>query len=707
MNIKRDIRFRVYVAFSCICLLALAILVKAAMIQIKDGPELRMRAQDMSLRTDTLIAERGNIYTEDGTLLCSTIPQFDAHIDFSVIKKDTFYRYVDTLSKCLSDLFKDQNAAFYKKELTAAFEDTVHYYELGTSIPYYQYFQLRSFPIFKKGQRKGGLIVDTKNSRINPFDMLALRTVGLYRPEIWKDKKLVKNVIGLEAMYDSVLSGSNGWCLQQRVAASKWATVEGSRIEPKNGRDIVTTIDIGIQNVAEHALMDALQQYKCWFGTCVVMEVATGKIRAMANLGCQPDGTYYEDQNYALTLAEPGSTFKLATLMSLLNDGYINVEDNVNCNGGQRQFANRVMHDSHHGLGVMPIKNAYAQSSNVGMATLAYEHYYKNPEKFTAHLKKLHLNEKTGIDLLGESKAKLIEPADKKSWNATTLPWLATGYGVLITPLHTCMLYNSVANGGRMMKPYLVSSVREYGNEVKHFEPTVLEEHVADKASIDQLRKCTEEVVLSGTGKHIQSPNYKIAGKTGTAQVSDKGIPYSAGVYQGSFVGYFPADNPKYTMVVVIRTKPHSNAYYGGTIAAPVFRMVADKIFANGMGTWASGPIDSLSKLKNQKFVAKTSTVNNYQQLFAAMGRSFSTDLQKSNLAQIKLDSSNNMSVMARSAVKGTVPDVTGMALKDAVYLLEQKGLRVQINGRGTIQTQSIAPGTPATKGQTIIIQLI
>jgi len=265
----------------------------------------------------------------------------------------------------------------------------------------------------------------------------------------------------------------------------------------------------------------------------------------------------------------------------------------------------------------------------------------------------------------------------------------------------------TVANGGRMMKPYLVSSVREYGNEVKHFEPTVLEEHVAEKTSIDQLRKCTEEVVLSGTAKHIQSPNYKIAGKTGTAQVSDKGIPYSAGVYQGSFVGYFPADNPKYTMVVVIRTKPHSNAYYGGTIAAPVFRMVADKIFANGMGSWASGPIDSLSKLKNQKVIAKTSTVNNYQQLFAAMGRSFSTDLQKSNLAQIKSDSSNNMSVMARSIVRGTVPDVTGMALKDAVYLLEQKGLRVQINGRGTIQGQSIAPGTPATKGQTIIIQLI
>jgi len=706
LNIKRDIRFRVYVAFSCICLLGLAIIVKAAMIQIKDGPELRSRAQDMSLRTDTLLAERGNIYAEDGTLLCSTIPQFDAHIDFTVIKRDTFYRYIDTLSRCLAGLFRDATAQQYKKDLTEAYEDSSRYYELKTKILYYDYFQLRTFPIFNKGQRRGGLIVDSRNTRVNPYDMLALRAVGLYRPAIWKDKKLVKNVIGLEARYDSILSGTNGWCMKQRVAGSKWATIDGSRIEPQNGRDIVSTIDIGIQNVAEHALMDVLKQYNCWFGTCVVMEVATGKIRAMANLGAQPDGSYYEDQNYALTLAEPGSTFKLATLTSLLNDGYIDVEDNVNCYGGQRQFANRVMHDSHHGLGVMPIKKAFAQSSNVGMASLAYEHYYKDPAKFTAHIKKLHLNERTGIDLLGESKAKMIEPADKKSWNATTLPWLATGYGVMITPLHTCMLYNAVANGGRMMKPYLVSSIREYGKEVQHFEPVVLEEHIASPEAIAQLRKCTEEVVLSGTGKHIQSPNYTIAGKTGTAQVSDKGLPYSAGVYQGSFVGYFPADHPKYTMVVVIRTKPHSNAYYGGTIAAPVFRMVADKIFANGMGSWNGGPLDSLARVDNQKVVTKASTAANYQQLMLTMGRPFDLNVERGKIAQAKLDSSKHIEFSARTVTLGLVPDVTGMALKDAIYLLEKQGLRVQITGSGAILTQSITPGTQAVKGQTILLQL-
>lgn len=706
MSVKRDIRFRVYMAFTFICVLGFAIIFKAALIQINDGPRLRAQAQEMSLRTDTLFAERGNIYTEDGTLLCSTIPQFDIHIDFSVIKKDTFFKHIDTLAYKLSDLFRDKTAAQYKSEFVRAYKDTIRYYELGKKISYDKFLALRSFPIFNKGQRRGGLIVDTRNTRDNPYDILALQTVGRYQPAIWKDKKLVRNVRGLEAKYDSLLSGQNGWRMRQRIAASKWTTVEGSLVEPENGKDIVTTLDISIQNVAEHALMDALKHYNCWNGTCIVMEVNTGKIRAMANLGAQNDGSYTEDQNYALKLAEPGSTFKIVTLLSLLKDGLINVEDEVNCHGGQKQFAHRVMHDSHHGLGIMPIKKAYAQSSNVAMASLAYQHYYNNPERFIQHIKDLHLNKKTGIDLFGEQKASVIEPHEKNLWNAATLPWLATGYGVMITPLHTCMLYNAIANGGKMMKPYLVSAVHENGRDVKRFEPQVLDEQIASKEVIDQLKKCTEEVVLTGTGRHIQSPNYSIAGKTGTAQVWDKGIPYSARVYQGSFVGYFPADNPKYTMVVVVRTKPNSNSYYGGTIAAPVFRMVADKIFANGQGAWKYGPVDSLAKLGNAKLVAKVSTVYNHKTLLGSMNHNLGTDFSLSNLLSIRMDSSQKLLFESKKVPQNVVPDVVGMSLKEAVYLLERQGLRVRLNGAGAIQSQSIAPGAFAIKGQTIILQL-
>lgn len=707
MNVRRDIRFRVYLAFTAICLLGLAIIVKAALIQVRDGASLRARAQSMSLRTDTIFAERGNIYTEDGTMLCSTIPQFDVHLDMAVIKKDTFYKHVDSIAWKLSDLFHNKTAAQYKADLIAAYKDSARYYELGTKIPYDKFLELRTFPVFRKGARLGGMIVSTRNTRDNPYGFLALQTVGKYQPAIWRDKKLVRNVKGLEAMYDSLLSGKNGWYMSRRIAPTKWASIEGSRIEAENGKDIVTTIDIGIQNIAEHALLDALKHYNCWNGTCIVMETATGKIRAMANLGTELDKqSYAEDKNYALTLAEPGSTFKIVTLLALLKDGLINVEDIVNCYGGQRQFAHRVMHDSHHGLGSMPIKNAYAQSSNVAMGSLAYEHYYKNPERFIKHIKELHLNSKTGIDLFGETKAIVTEPHEKNLWNAATLPWLATGYGVMITPLHTCMIYNAVANNGRMMKPYLVSSIREYGREVRHIDPTVLEEQVASPEVIAQLKKCTEEVVLTGTGKHIQSPYYKIAGKTGTAQVCDKGIPYSARVYQGSFVGYFPADNPRYTMIVVIRTKKNSGSYYGGTIAAPVFRMVADKIFANGQGSWKGGPVDSFSRNPDKGVTSKTSTAFNHRLLLQSMKMPIDCTRRPGSIASVKTDSAHRLVVAEKQVVQNIVPDVVGMSLKDAVYVLEKQGLKVRIMGAGVITNQSIAPGSIVRKGQTIIIQL-
>jgi len=676
--------------------LGLAILVKAAMIQMKEGKELRAMANQMLTRNTILPAERGNIYTEDGQLLCSSIPQFDIHVDFSVIQKDTFYRYVDDLAKALSTTFNDGSAANYRKELVDAYKKQSKYYTLKKNIAYYDYQAIRSFPVFNKGQRRGGLIVESKTKRINPYGMMAYRTIGLYRENA--------KTVGLEATCDSILSGDNGSRMERKATGGVWMPLEGSEIDPTNGRDIVTTLDISIQEVAEHALLSVLKQYECLYGTVVVMEVPTGKVRAMVNLGRQKDGSYWEDFNYAMIPTEPGSTFKLATLTSLLNDNYINVENNVNCEGGQKRFANRIMNDSHHGLGVMKIREAYAHSSNVAMASLASQYYASNPKKFIAHLKKLHLNERTHIDLAGERRPYMIEPGTR-DWSATTLPWMATGYGVLITPLHTCMLYNAVANNGKMMKPYLISAIKEYGREVKVCKPTVLEEHIASPDAIKQLQSCTREVAVSGTAKHIVSPFYHISGKTGTAQVADKGIPYSAGVYQGSFVGYFPSESPRYTVCVVIRTKPHSSAYYGGTLAAPVFRMIADKIFANGMGIW-NGPLDSLSKKYSDNLaVAHAATGSAYAALFGALGKPIPA-ASKNTLSKIAIDSNNNVKVISANINYGTVPDVKGLGLKDAVYLLENEGMKVTIVGRGLIQGQSVEPGTRVIKGQKITLVL-
>jgi cell division protein FtsI (penicillin-binding protein 3) len=552
VDIKRDIRFRVYIAFTCICVFGLAIIIKAALIQVKEGPKLKAMAKEMHTRFDTLLAERGNIYTEDGVLLSSSIPEFDVHIDFSVIDSGLFAKNIDSLCSCVSHLFLDKTPDQYKEEFVRAYNEENKYYLLGRNLKYYQYEALRTFPIFQKGKGRGGFIIDSRDKRVTPYNMLAYRTIGIFRDS---------NVSGLEATYNKYLVGDNGRRVVQKSTGNVWVPIEGSEVDPQNGKDIVTTLDINVQDVAEHALMSMLQKYDCQYGTCIVMEVSTGKIRTLVNLGQQTDGSYWEDFNYAMIPTEPGSTFKMVTLLSLLKDKYINVDNLVDAQGGAIRFGNRTMKDSHLGLHVMPIWKAYAESSNAAMAWLAYKYYGDKPSQYVKHLMDLHLDQPTGIDLAGERRTVIVKPGSP-TWSNTSLPWMATGYGVLISPLHTCMLYNAVANNGAMMKPYLVSSIKEYGKEVKRFQPTVIEQ-IADSHTISQLKKCMIAVVTEGTANSIQSPYYTMGGKTGTAQVADKGIKYTDGVYQGSFVGFLPAEQPKYTVCVVIRTKKGAKSYYG------------------------------------------------------------------------------------------------------------------------------------------------
>lgn len=665
------------------------------MIQLKEGPKLRALAVEMHTRFDTLLAERGNIYTEDGVLLSSSIPQFDVHIDFSVIDSVLFAKNIDSLSLCLSRLFRDKSPEQYKSEFVQAYNDEDKYYLLGRNLKYYQYEALRSFPIFNKGKGYGGFIEDSKEKRITPYDILAYRTIGIYRDS---------NISGLEAKYNKSLVGENGRRVVQKSTGNVWVPIEGSEVDPQNGKDVVTTIDINVQNAAEYALMSILAKYECMYGTCIVMEVKTGKIRSLVNLGRQPDGSYWEDYNYALNPTEPGSTFKLATLLSVLNDKFTTVDDIIDAQGGSIQFGSAVMRDSHSGLHKMPIWKAYAESSNAAFASLASTYYKDNPAKFVNHLKALHLDAPTGIDLMGERRSHIITPGTKE-WSNISLPWMAAGYNVKITPLHTCMLYNSIANNGKMMKPYLVSSIKEYGKDVQTFAPTEIET-VGDSSVVAQIQKCMRAVVTEGTAKGIESPYYTIAGKTGTAQVADKGIRYSDGVYQGSFVGFLPADKPKYTICVVIRTKPHSVAYYGGAIAAPVFRMVADKIFSENMGAWA-GPLDSLARNNSGIIPAKAATARDYEVLLNAIDKHTLMPGDFMNaMMQLSSDSNKHIAIQPKKMYRNIVPDVTGMGLKDAVYMLENSGLQVQVVGKGRVRGQSVQAGTKIIKGQNITLQL-
>ncbi|MCB0696776.1 MAG: penicillin-binding protein 2, partial [Chitinophagaceae bacterium] len=647
MNIKKDIRFRVYVAFTGMCLFGLAILIKVVMLQVKEGPKLRALAENIHTRSTVLPADRGNIYTEGHDLLCSTIPLFDVFVDFSVIDSSLFYQNVDTLSRQLSTLLKDRSSSAYERELKAAYRDKEHhkYWSLCKNVQYNEYQEMRAFNIFNRGKNRGGFIVEPKTNRINPYGMLAYRTIGLWRENA--------QTVGLEATYDSVLRGYSGSRVEQKMTGNVWMPIEGSVIEPKNGKDIITTLDLDIQGIAEFAVKDLCEKYDLQYGTCVVMEVATGKIRALVNLGCQDDGKYFEDFNYAMIPTEPGSVFKLVTLTALLNDKYVTIDNIVDAEGGRIRFGNLTMKDSHFGLGKLTIKDAFAHSSNTAHAKLANQYYYKEPEKFVAQVKKLHLHEKTGIDLAGERRP-VVKTPESKSWSQTTLPWMATGYEVQITPLHTCMLYNAVANNGKMMRPYLVSEVKEYGKTIFKRKPEVLEQAIGDSATVAQLRACVEEVALTGTAKSIQSPFYSIAGKTGTAQVADKEIKYSDGVYQGSFVGYFPANEPRYTIAVVMRTKKRAHTYYGGTIAAPVFRMIADRVFAAGKG-WDM-PSDSLDRSKAKVLIAQKATGSSYHTLLGAVGK-YAPVREDGYIEQVSVDSSKQLVVQEQPVYKGYVPD--------------------------------------------------
>lgn len=694
MDIKKDIRLRVYLAFTGILILAIAIIVKAAVIQVSEGEALRLMSQKAHTQKEKLEAERGNIYAEDGQLLSSTIPQFNLRVDFKSINKDTFQYYVDSLAAGLARILGNHNKSWYQQALKTAFRNQERYWLLRRNVPYYQYQAIRELPIFNKGKNIGGFIVEPNPKRVNPYGMLAYRTIGLWREHV--------DNIGLEQSYDSVLAGKPGSRIVRKTTGGVFVPMEGSEVEPINGRDIVTTIDMNIQDVAEHALLKILTQYNCQYGTAIVMETKTGKIKALANLGRQKDGSYWEDFNYALIPSEPGSTFKLMSLFALLEDGYVSIEDKVNVNGGIAYFGKQRVIDDHTGLGTIPIIKAFAQSSNVAFASLINKYYYNNPMKYIRHLQDLGLDKRTGLDLTGE-RPPLIKNTESKSWNkATSLPWIAYGYESLITPLHSLMVYNAVANNGTMVKPYLVSAIREYGKDVREIPSTIIKEKIGKPATIKQMQLALKAVVDEGTARKIKSPYYNAAGKTGTAQVADKGISYSDGVRQGSFIGYFPFENPQYTIAVVVRSSPHG-AYYGAVVAAPVFKEIADKLYASQVGGWK---IPEPPAGAAQPVVAKKAIGSNIYTVFRAVGLPAEIDHSNAQIAGIYYDEKGKLQLSGKNLNGTTVPDVTGMGLKDALFLLENAGLRVKIAGSGKVITQSIAPGNAIKKGTYIQLQL-
>lgn len=693
MKTSKDIRFRVYITFLAMCLFGMMIMYKGLVIQFKEGNELRAQADSMHTKIEVIQPERGNIFSEDGSLLSSSIPEFDLHVDFTAIKKDTFNKYIESLSVNIAAILKDKSAVDYKEILSNEFKNKNKYFLLKKKASYAQYLELKKVEPFKKGMNKGGFISEAKTKRINPFGLLANRIVGLWR-------KNAQNV-GIEREFNNDLSGMQGQRVVRKIAGGTWMPIDGSEIDPENGRDVITTLDVNIQDVAENALKNQLEKEEATFGTCIVMEVKTGKIKAMANLGRQNDGSYYEDFNYALKRIEPGSTFKLVSLISLMRDKLIKTSDMVNCQGGKTQIGPYTISDSHAGLGVLTIKDAFAHSSNVAFAKLIHQNYKDKIGSYWSNLHALGLDQKTGLGMSGETKPSYIKDSVTKGRFA--LAFMGMGYQVMITPLHTCMVYNAIANHGKLMKPYLVNSVQEYGKDVVKYEPVVMNAEVLDSVSIESLKETMNEVVESGTGGALKNKYYTICGKTGTAQVADKGLKYSDRVYHGSFVGFFPKEDPQYTICVVLRTKKGSSNYYGGQIALPVFKEVANRLFAINM--------------HNVNSIAQQQKVNEVLAVKSIKGSEYDVLAQKLKILKkavntpnwiqhIQTDSMGNFTYSNFVNYKNAVPDVNGMGLKDAIYLLEKTGLKVVPVGKGKVVTQSILPGSKFNKGQKITIQL-
>ncbi len=708
MEIRRDILWRVYVCFIGMVVLCMLILGKAFYIQRFQGDHWRNMSDSMHQRIVELDADRGTIYSEDGQMLSTSLPEFDIYLDFRADglrdkNGKVFKENVDSFAIAMSQYFGDKSSAQYKKELLEGYKKKGRYYSLKKKLSFEQYKNFRQFPLVKLGRNKSGVIVEESSKRLSPFGLLANRTIGLSREHIASNGKVKKQNVGLEKSYDTLLTGQKGQRLV-RYAAGGAIPVEGFQIEPENGKDIFTTLDVNIQDIAENALLKTMETSESLYGTCIVMETKTGKIKAIANLGRRPDGSYWEDDNYALRVTEPGSTIKLVTLLAVLEKGSSKLNDLVEVgSAGHMVVGPRNVNDAERSpKPVLTVKECFAHSSNVGMSKLAYKAFAQNPGEFREYLHRYHMDVRSPVDLSNIPKPQLA-PLDKNKGGVMNMITMSFGYAAQVSPLHTLTLYNAVANNGKMMKPYLVNSIQQDGIMIKQFEPIVMDEGIAKPEVIKAAKESMEAVVTEGTGRiAFKDMPFAIGGKTGTAHVADGNIKYSAGVYQASFAGYFPANDPQYSCIVVIRTKPHAALHYGGSLAGPVFKEVATKLYAMYVNQKSPNLYAAKKDSSAYFYAGNTGDIKN---VFTTLNVDYTDSTMKGSWGNVF--AANYQPVIKASLVrKQVMPNVKGMGLKDALYLLESMGLKVSVKGRGKVMNQSIEAGSALSKEMKVILEL-
>jgi cell division protein FtsI (penicillin-binding protein 3) len=694
---KKDILWRIRLVYFVTALFAVSILMKVIYIQVAEGEHWREVARTATMRYASIDAARGDIRADDGRLLATSIPIYEIRMDMSqrVVSDEVFHGGLDSLALGLSRLFHDRSPGQYRAELLRGRREGDRYFLVKRNVSYNQLTRLRELPVFRLGRYRGGLIVSERTRREMPYRTLAARTIGYEREGVY---------VGLEGAYREYLEGTQGKRLMQRTSGGNWMPInDDNEIQPKNGMDLITTINIRMQDFTENALRKQLSRYQASWGTAVIMETATGKIKAISNLTRNSHGTYEETYNYAVgESAEPGSTFKLASVMALLEDGLASPGDTVHTGNGRTTYSGQVMRDAREGgHGSITLQEAFALSSNVGISRFIYEAYHKNPQRFVDRIRGMGLDKPLGLEITGEG-VPLFKDAGSPGWSGTSLPWMSIGYELTMTPLQTLSLYNAVANGGRMMRPMMVEEIRQTGKVVKHFQPETIHRSVASQRTLETVREMLVEVVTSGTAKNIHTPAYQIAGKTGTAQVASDGTyrGQDGVTYQASFAGYFPAEDPRYSGIVVIYN-PRGWIYTGSQVAAPVFREIADKIVATEV--IRPGQQDDTPLLAHLPSF-RNGHLEDIRHIYEAFDCRLNDQAQTAwGSTQVRSDT---VSLQDKTMMENLVPDVTGMGLRDALYLLENAGMRVRFSGRGTVRRQSIQPGLRISPGSVITLEL-
>ena len=693
---KNDILWRVYLVYGLMLVFGAAVVGKIIYIQVKDGKKLAEAAKKQEIRVFDLKASRGNILSADGDLLATSVPVFEVRMDVGseYISDYLFNTKVDSLARDLSGLFHDRSYSFYRRMLIAARKKGNRYLLIHRDVTFEQLKKIESFPILRR-RAYGGLITFHKTTRELPYGMLAARTIGY-------DNPAEHIYVGLEGAFAKVLKGKNGKQIRRRINHGAWLPVHNDdEVEPRNGDDIVSTINVDLQDVAEEALRKQMIKHDAQMGCAVLMSVKTGDIKAIANLKYDStDNAYEESYNMAIgEKIEPGSTFKLASMIAALDDHKVTLTDTVSVGKGSVTYYGRTLRDVHDvGHGILTVREAFERSSNVGISKIIYRSYKDDPSRFTNHLYAMKLNKRLGIPIAGEAWPYIKNPSDK-NWYATSLPWMSIGYGLELTPLQILTLYNAVANDGVEVKPRFVTEITNGGTVIKKFPVQIRDSAIAPQRVIKQVQSLLVGVVQRGTGQILKNKHFQIAGKTGTAKIAQNGRYIHA--YNATFVGYFPASDPQYSCIVVIHKPKHG--YYGASAAAPVFKEIADEVYATSLAmNMGTGIPDSISSVP---VAWRASWYPDLKTIYKTLGIHQKDYLSKEKWAETR--GVNDTAVFqAYDFSKGLIPNLRGMKAKDAVYLLENMGLKVRVMGRGAVISQSLRPGSGFHKGQTIKIFL-